>query len=202
MGRRRVGRERRDRAQATQAFPEEVVKGWAKEGEEADWHRLTPPRGFRVLPRRWVVQRAFARICHDRRMAKDHEKLCATGGPSSAWRWRGLWRGDRLVRRSFQTCPRWPRWAEGCSSGGLAPARAGRCASPPRFHPNARSESDGRGVSKEGSRAARAARRSHSSGRRRWRRGSRASCKTRSPSVFWDRQERLDAPPLFVGKIG
>jgi hypothetical protein len=33
-----------------------------------------------VLPRRWVVQRAFARIYHDRRMAKDHEKLCATGG--------------------------------------------------------------------------------------------------------------------------
>src|SRR3712207_4176519 len=52
---------------------------WAKEGKEVDWQRLMPPRGFRVLPRRWVAERTFAWICHNRRMAKDYERLCATG---------------------------------------------------------------------------------------------------------------------------
>jgi putative transposase len=64
-------------------LPENVAKAWAeelaKEGEEIDWRRLMPPRGFRVLPRRWVVERTFAWICHNRRMAKDYERLCATG---------------------------------------------------------------------------------------------------------------------------
>jgi hypothetical protein len=43
-----------------------------------DWQRLMPPRGFRVLPRRWVVERTFAWITHNRRMSKDYERLCAT----------------------------------------------------------------------------------------------------------------------------
>ena len=64
--------------------PEKVVakiwaEEWAKEGKEVDWQRLMPPKGFRVLPRRWVVERTFAWICHNRRMAKDYERLCATG---------------------------------------------------------------------------------------------------------------------------
>jgi putative transposase len=63
--------------------PEQVAKmwakEWAKEGREVDWQRLMPPRGFRVLPRRWVVERTFAWISHNRRMAKDYERLCATG---------------------------------------------------------------------------------------------------------------------------
>ena len=63
--------------------PEKVAKvwaqEWAKEGKEVDWQRLMPPKGFRVLPRRWVVERTFAWICHNRRMAKDYERLCATG---------------------------------------------------------------------------------------------------------------------------
>jgi len=62
---------------------EEVAKRWAqewaKEGKEVDWRSLMPPRGFRVLARRWVVERTFAWICHNRRMAKDYERLCATG---------------------------------------------------------------------------------------------------------------------------
>jgi putative transposase len=64
-------------------LPEEVAKRWAqewaKEGKEVDWQKLMPPRGFRVLPRRWVVERTFAWISHNRRMSKDYERLCATG---------------------------------------------------------------------------------------------------------------------------
>jgi putative transposase len=63
--------------------PEEVAEmwaaEWAKEGKNLDWQKLMPPRGFRVLPRRWVVERTFAWISHNRRMAKDYERLCATG---------------------------------------------------------------------------------------------------------------------------
>jgi hypothetical protein len=52
---------------------------WAKEGKEVDWQKLLPPRGFQVLPRRWVVERSFAWICHNRRMSKDYERLRASG---------------------------------------------------------------------------------------------------------------------------
>ena len=55
------------------------AREWAKEGKKVDWERLMPPRGFQVLPRRWVVERTFAWISHNRRMAKDYERLCATG---------------------------------------------------------------------------------------------------------------------------
>src|SRR5918995_6802262 len=62
---------------------EKVAKAWAaewaKEGKEVDWQRLMPTKGFRVLPRRWVVERTFAWISHNRRMAKDYERLCTTG---------------------------------------------------------------------------------------------------------------------------
>ena len=62
--------------------PEEVAKiwaeEWAKEGEKVDWQRLMPQRGFRVLPRRWVVERTFPWLSQNRRMSKDYERLCAT----------------------------------------------------------------------------------------------------------------------------
>src|SRR5215212_3369458 len=51
---------------------------WAKEGEKVDWHKLVPPREFQVLPRRWVVERTFSWIDHNRRMSKDYERLTAT----------------------------------------------------------------------------------------------------------------------------
>ena len=63
--------------------PEKIAKlwaqQWAKEGKEVNWQRLMPPKGFQVLPRRWVVERTLAWISHNRRMAKDYERLCATG---------------------------------------------------------------------------------------------------------------------------
>jgi putative transposase len=54
--------------------PEKVAEVWAREwakaeGKKIDWQKLMPPRGFRVLPRRWVVERTFAWIGHNRRMS-------------------------------------------------------------------------------------------------------------------------------------
>jgi putative transposase len=51
---------------------------WAKEGVMVDWQELLPPRGFTILPRRWVIERTFAWISHNRRMSKDYERLAAT----------------------------------------------------------------------------------------------------------------------------
>jgi transposase len=31
-----------------------------KEGREINWQKVLPRRGFKVLPRRWVVERTFA----------------------------------------------------------------------------------------------------------------------------------------------
>ena len=59
--------------------PEQVLKSWAeqwrKEGVEVDWEKLLPPKGFQVLPPRWVVERTFSWIDHNRRMSKDYERL-------------------------------------------------------------------------------------------------------------------------------
>ena len=51
---------------------------WHKEGRSVELDELMPRRGFEVLPRRWVVERTFAWICHNRRMSKDYERLCAS----------------------------------------------------------------------------------------------------------------------------
>jgi transposase len=54
---------------------------WAPEGIEVDWEQIRP-RGFQVLPRRWVVERTFAWLSTWRRLAKDYEVL-----PSSEEAW-------------------------------------------------------------------------------------------------------------------
>ncbi len=62
--------------------PEEVLRSWAEqwrqEGVSVDWERLLPPRGFVVLPRRWVVERTFSWLDQNRRMSKDYERLAET----------------------------------------------------------------------------------------------------------------------------
>jgi putative transposase len=54
------------------------VREWAREGVVIDWEKLLPPRGFKVLPRRWVVERTFSWLGQNRRMSKDYERLCST----------------------------------------------------------------------------------------------------------------------------
>jgi putative transposase len=53
--------------------PKKVLMAWAEqwlhEGVVVDWEKLLPPKGFVVLPRRWVAERSFAWICHNRRMS-------------------------------------------------------------------------------------------------------------------------------------
>ena len=48
---------------------------WAKEGVRVEWEKFMTPKGFVVLPRRWVVERTIAWIDHNRRMSKDYERL-------------------------------------------------------------------------------------------------------------------------------
>jgi putative transposase len=63
--------------------PEKVLRVWArewfKEGREMDLSKLPTRTGFENLPRRWIAERTFAWISHNRRMAKDYEELCSTG---------------------------------------------------------------------------------------------------------------------------
>lgn len=57
---------------------------WMPEGEEPNWGELRvkgllPEPGFKVLPRRWVVERSFSWTGQNRRMSKDYERLPETG---------------------------------------------------------------------------------------------------------------------------
>jgi transposase len=60
--------------------PEEVLmawaREWAKEGVKVDWQKLLPPKGFVVLPRRWVVERTLSWIDQNRRMSLRTTKGC------------------------------------------------------------------------------------------------------------------------------
>jgi putative transposase len=53
--------------------PEEVLiawaREWAEEGVAVEWRKLLPPKGFVVLPRRWVVERTLSWIDQQRRMS-------------------------------------------------------------------------------------------------------------------------------------
>jgi hypothetical protein len=53
------------------------VREWAKEGVPIDfWRRLLPEKGLGpFLPKRWIVERAFSWLSHNRRLSKDYERL-------------------------------------------------------------------------------------------------------------------------------
>ena len=52
---------------------EEVLRAWArewaKEGLALDWEKFMPPKGFLVVPRRWVVEQTLSWIDQNRRMS-------------------------------------------------------------------------------------------------------------------------------------
>ena len=62
--------------------PQEMLRRWArewaKEGVAIDWEKLLLPRGFGVLPRRWVVEHTFSWLGQNRRLSKDYERLTET----------------------------------------------------------------------------------------------------------------------------
>ena len=70
---------RRPRKAAPKEVPMAWAEQWTKEGVIVDWQEFLPPRGFIVLPRRWVVERTFAWISQNRRMSKDYERLPESG---------------------------------------------------------------------------------------------------------------------------
>ena len=63
--------------------PEEVLRVWAREwfDEGRQMGPGKPPKrpALENLPRRRAAERTFAWISHNRRTAKDHERLCSTG---------------------------------------------------------------------------------------------------------------------------
>jgi putative transposase len=63
--------------------PEKVLRIWAREwfreGRKVDLRKLPDRPAFENLPRRWVAERTFAWISHNRRMSKDYEQRCSTG---------------------------------------------------------------------------------------------------------------------------
>lgn len=82
----------KDWVEQTTGWRVETVKGihWRKyywvpkdiPPDQIDWSLYGPSPGFHVVPRRWVVERTFAWLAHNRRLSKDYERLCAT---SEAW---------------------------------------------------------------------------------------------------------------------
>ncbi len=58
--------------------PRKITHVWAPPDAVIAWDTLLPPSGFRVLPRRWVVERTFSWCSQSRRLSKDYERVCAT----------------------------------------------------------------------------------------------------------------------------
>jgi transposase len=58
----------------------EVLMAWAEQWSEedvsVDRQKLLPPKGFQVLPRRWVVECAFSWIGHNRRVSLGTTRGC------------------------------------------------------------------------------------------------------------------------------
>lgn len=75
------------------AHPSSGQRGaWTAPGDTSE--PPSRPRGFQLLPRRWVVERTFAWLGTWRRLSKDYELL-----PSSAEAWIYLAMSRIMVRR-------------------------------------------------------------------------------------------------------
>jgi putative transposase len=62
-------------------YEKEWLIGWAK--SECGWElrvikRTDKKKGFKLLAKRWVVERTFAWLGRNRRLSKDYERLCKT----------------------------------------------------------------------------------------------------------------------------
>jgi putative transposase len=55
--------------------PSRRQRGWVSEDYEIDWAKVLTPKGFHVLPKRWVVERTFAWLNPKLRLSKDYEYL-------------------------------------------------------------------------------------------------------------------------------
>jgi hypothetical protein len=63
------------------------AKEWEREGVSVNWQKLLPPRGFVVVPRRWVVKRTIAWIDQNRIRSLGIMSDCRrVEKPSSTWR--------------------------------------------------------------------------------------------------------------------
>ena len=65
-------------ASASEEMLRRWSREWVKEGVAIDWEKLLPPRSFRVLSRRWVVERTFSWLGQSRRLSKSYERLTQT----------------------------------------------------------------------------------------------------------------------------
>jgi transposase len=52
--------------------------GWHKEGDKKAVCLPKKPRGFQILPKRWIVERTLAWLSRFRRLSKDYEFLLPT----------------------------------------------------------------------------------------------------------------------------
>jgi putative transposase len=82
------------------AYGKDDLPEWAV--EEMGWRvevvkQREGQAGFEVLPRRWVVERAFAWLCRNRRLSKDYEELPET---TEAWAYAAM---TRLMLRRLTT---------------------------------------------------------------------------------------------------
>ena len=77
---------RLQRLWADGAYKGELV-GWCYEQCQAVLEIISPspnPKGFQVIPRRWVVERSFAWFGHSRRLSKDYEE-CLSSSEGMIW---------------------------------------------------------------------------------------------------------------------